>query len=82
MNLKLNEIEKTLRKAKNGGYECLIIINGEYYGVEEWISQSADLKCSIQAQSWARDTDTTAKIVKQIFVYDSRNLNLDCLGYQ
>jgi hypothetical protein len=35
MNLKLNEIEKTLRKAKNGGYECLIIINGEYYGVEE-----------------------------------------------
>ena len=35
MNLKLSEIEKTLRSAKEGGYDCQIIINGEYYGVEE-----------------------------------------------
>ena len=35
MNLKLNEIEKTIREAKKGGYDCQIIINGEYYGVEE-----------------------------------------------
>lgn len=35
MNLKLSEIEQNLRKARNGGYECMIIINGEFYGMED-----------------------------------------------
>ena len=32
---KLDEVEKKMRSAIEGGYSCLVIINGEYYGVEE-----------------------------------------------
>jgi hypothetical protein len=35
MNLKLDKVEETLRKARDADYECMIIINGEYYGVED-----------------------------------------------